>query len=121
MSEALSASKYLRFISRPDGWAVYHSLFGNLSLMDTAGKEFIEAFSDSATVDEAARSFSSFGPSMLESYANLLVSRGFLIPAGEDDYSIIEDDQRLREENLHTGYLVLFSYTHLTLPTILLV
>jgi uncharacterized protein len=106
MPEALSASKYLRFISRPDGWAVYHSLFGNLSLMDTAGKEFIEAFSDSATVDEAARSFSSFGPSMLESYANLLVSRGFLIPAGEDDYSIIEDDQRLREENLHTGYLV---------------
>ena len=74
--------------------------------MDAAGKKFLEAFSDYATVEQASRSLRGYVPSTLHSYANLLISRGFLVPAGADDYSIIEDDQRLRAENLHTGYLV---------------
>jgi len=38
--QRLSASTHLRYIRRRDGWAVYHSLFGNLSLLDPPGKRF---------------------------------------------------------------------------------
>ncbi|HEX8089099.1 MAG TPA: radical SAM protein [Blastocatellia bacterium] len=106
MSEAFSQSRFLRFIPRSDGWAVYHSLFGNLSLIDDKGKKFIEAFSDSATIEQASRAMRGYPRSTLRSYANNLISQGYLVPSGCDDYSIIEEDQVLRKGHLHTGYLV---------------
>lgn len=106
MPELFCRSRFLQVIPRPEGWAVYHSLFGNASLMDTPGKDFLDAFANSASIEDAARRFPVFDWPTVRSYANLLISRGFLIPAGADDYSVIEADQRRRKAHLHTGYLV---------------
>jgi uncharacterized protein len=106
MSREFNPSRFLRFVRRRDGWAVYHSLLGNLAVLDTAGKQFLEAFSESAAIEEAAQTFPSFSGERLRSYANRLISRVFLIPAGADDYSLIEENRRWRQANLSTGYLV---------------
>lgn len=106
MSRRFSVSTYLRFVRRDDGWAVYHSLFGNLSLLDTAGKDFLQAFSKSATTEEAATSWPAYPLATLCSYANQLVIRGFLIPTKCDEYSIVQEDERLRKQHLQRGYLV---------------
>jgi uncharacterized protein len=104
--QKLATSKYLRLVQRDDGWGAYHSLFGNLSLLDADGKRFLEAFGESATIDEASEAFGEQPGDALRSYANDLIIRGFLVPEGSDEYSIVEDDERMRKERLQTGYLV---------------
>jgi len=50
MSRSFLQSRYLRFVPRADGLAVYHSLFGNLALIDEPGRELLDAFSRPATI-----------------------------------------------------------------------
>jgi uncharacterized protein len=106
VSRAFLPSRYLRFIPRSDGLAVYHSLFGNLALIDDAGREVLDAFSRSATIDEAAGMLSSRPYDAVRAYANDLILRGFLLPSGCDEYVFVDDDQQKRIANLKSGYLV---------------
>src|SRR5262245_41782523 len=105
MSDRFRQSRFLQMIQRLDGWAAYHSLFGNLALLDASGKDFLEAFSAGATIEEAASRLS-LDEARTRSYANLLIGRFFLIPDGADDYSLIEEDQQFRRDHLRSGYLV---------------
>ncbi len=106
MSGKFSASNYLHFVPRDGGWGVYHSLLGNLSIIDGVGRKVLESFSDAATIEQAASAHSSVSPSAFRSYANDLIIRRFLLPAGCDESSLVEENQRLRKEQLQTGYLV---------------
>ena len=101
-----SPSAYLRYVARSEGWGVYHSLFGNLTLMDGPGKGLLEAFSGSAAIDEVAAAFPAVPPSTVRSYANDLIIRGFLVPSGCSEYALVEENQTLRRERLQSGYLV---------------
>jgi uncharacterized protein len=105
-SRSFSMSKYLHSVPRSDGYAVFHSLFGNLSLLDSAGQDFLQAFSQGATIADAVKTLPAYSPAILDSYANQLIIRGFLIPSGCDEYSIVEENARLRKEHLQSGYLV---------------
>ena len=106
MSPSFLPSRYLRFTPRSDGLAVYHSLFGNLALMDDAGRELLDAFSRPATIDEVAQSLPSRPAEAVRAYANDLIIRGFLVPEGCDEYVLVEDDEQKRIANLKSGYLV---------------
>ncbi len=106
MSGTFSPSTYLRFVPRDDGWGAYHSLLGNASIIDDAGRRLLDSFSGGATIEEAASAQTWLSPAVVRSYANDLIIRGFLLPAGCDEYSLVERSQRLRKEHLQTGYLV---------------
>lgn len=106
MSRSFLRSRYLRFVPRTDGLAVYHSLFGNLALIGETGRELLDAFSRPATIDDAAKALCSWPPEAVRAYANDLIIRGFLLPAGCDEYALVEDDRQKRIANLKSGYLV---------------
>jgi uncharacterized protein len=106
LTRKFSPSAYLQFLPRSDGWAVYHALFGNLSLIDQAGKDLIKAFAGSAAINETSRKLPPYAPSALRSYANDLVIRGFLVPTGCDEYCLVEENETVRKERLQSGYLV---------------
>ncbi len=104
--QAFSSSAYLRTLRRPDGWAVYHSLFGNLTILDGASKQFLESFARPATLDEAVARFPSPAKGSLRSLANQLVIRSFLMSASANEFCLVEESARVRRERLHTGYLL---------------
>lgn len=106
MAERFRRSRFLQVVPREDGWAVFHSLFGNLALLDTGGKAFLDGFSDIASIEDAASQVADLPAAVLRSYANLLIARHFLIPDGLDDYALVEEDQQYRQANLRSGYLV---------------
>lgn len=106
MAHSFSPSRYLRFIQRDDGLAVYHSLFGNLGLIDDAGLDLLNVFSPGLTIDQVVAMRPSQLPSTLRNYANDLIIRGFLIPLGCDEYVLVRDDEQKRIANLKSGYLI---------------
>ena len=51
-------------------------------------------------------SFASHSPAELRSYANRLIGRGFLVPTGSDERSLVDENERVRRDRLRSGYLV---------------
>jgi uncharacterized protein len=99
-------SPYVRTVARDDGWATYHSLFGNLTLLDRAGTEILEALRGGGTIDDLWSRLPMYSPRALRSFANDLVIRGFLTPTGTDEYCFVQEDESARREHLRSGYLV---------------
>jgi len=98
--ELLHRSQHLHVIQRSKDYAVYHKLFGNLSLLDGAALSLLERFSAPMAAQEVAR-----GEEELELVQEFR-ERFFLVPAGEDERSFVEDDKAFRSENLESGYLL---------------
>ena len=103
---SVETSRYVRRVLRPDGVAVYHSLFGNLALLDPAGAELVEHFREAGTAFGAVQRFPHHEAVDVIQYMNLLVQRGFLVAAGHDEYSLIEEHRRRRLERAGAGHLV---------------
>lgn len=93
-------------VHRPDGWAAYHSLFGNLRLLDEPARAFVQAFLPSATIEDAASGFPHHSLSKLQSLANEFIISGFLVPEGADEYCLVDENMSLRKHFLRTGYLI---------------
>lgn len=92
------SSKYLQVLQRENDYAVYHSLFGKLCLVDKQGIDILNEFSTAKPIlcEENRK----------ENFLRQMVERGFVQPANYDEYTLIENHKKNRMENLSTGFLV---------------
>ena len=104
--ENLALSKYVKIVERPKDFAVYHSLFGQLCLLDSEGLSFLKSFQTPMTTDEARSKYSNYDQKELESYIDNFKSRYFLIPEGYEEYDIMKQDMDYRKQNASSGYLI---------------
>lgn len=102
----VETSRYVRLVPRPDSVAIYHSLFGNLALLDPAGAELVEHFREAGTALGAVQRFPHHEAVDVIQYMNLLVQRGFLVAAGHDEYALIEEHRRRTLERAGSGHMV---------------
>ena len=102
----LVISKYLQIIPRKTDYAIYHSLFGNLELINYAGKKLLETFNTPKSINEVIATFDKYDPSIVCRYINDLQTRCFLVQNGIDEYNFIESNYKNREQHLSTGYLI---------------
>lgn len=104
--QKLKVSKYLRIVPRGVDFAVYHSLYGNLLLVDAEGKALLQAFGGGCFIDEAIRKFSAYDASVVWSYVHELRMRDFLVTDDADEYGLVHADALRREKQLEKGYLL---------------
>jgi uncharacterized protein len=104
--QKLIVSKYLQIVPRNTDYAVYHSLFGNLELINSEGKNLLELFKTSNSIDKVVDTFEKYEPSTIWSYINDLRTRSFLIQDGINEYELIEADYDKRKQYLQSGYLI---------------
>jgi uncharacterized protein len=102
----LVQSQYLRILNRPtEGLAfLYHSLFGNLHLVDSKSIELISWFTKPATTNDIPGS-----PDDAEGNRNLVkefCSLYYLVPEGFDERVLTERELSLRAASLDTGELI---------------
>jgi uncharacterized protein len=104
--ENLELSKYVRIVERACDFAVYHSLFGQLCLIDKDGLLFLKSFQSPMTAEEAKSKFADYDSKKLEAYIQNFISRYFLIPEGYEEYEIMQRDMDYRRQNASEGYLI---------------
>ena len=104
--KTLRTSKYLHTIRRTDGFALVHSLFGQLSLADPRTVEFLETLRQPAPLERIISEHSNGDSEGLASLVGELERRSLLVPADSDEYEAVERDMRFRELCLPSGYLV---------------
>jgi uncharacterized protein len=104
--QELIISKHLQIVPRDTDYAVYHSLLGNLELVDSEGKRLLEAFAASNSISEVVSAFGDYQPSLIWSYISDLRTRSFLVPRGINEYELIEANYDSRKRCLNSGYLV---------------
>lgn len=105
MSE-FKASQYVQIVPRTDGYAAYHSLFGNLTLLDADAMRLLKALATPARLDDLQMRLPGYGADSLRSLANQFIIQGLLVPAGVDEFSLVAASGDLRRQRLGTGYLV---------------
>jgi uncharacterized protein len=104
--QKLITSKYLQIVPRSTDYAVYHSLFGNLELIDAEGINLLEAFRTSKSINEMAAAYNEYEFSTIWSYINDLRTRSFLVQEGSIEYDLIEADYNRRKQYLKKGNLI---------------
>jgi uncharacterized protein len=104
--QKLVVSKYLQIVPRKIDYAIYHSLFGNLELIDYEGKKLLDAFKTSNSIDKVVDLFDKYESSALLYYINDLQRRNFLVQDGINEYELIEEDYNRRKQYLQSGYLI---------------
>lgn len=102
----LKVSKYLQIVPRRKDFAVYHSLYGNLMLVDAEGKAVLESFNGGCSIDKAVKKFGTYDDSVIWSYVHDLRMRDFLVTDGCDEYEPVRNDAARREQRYEKGYLL---------------
>ena len=102
----LKVSKYLQIVPRKGDFAVYHSLYGNLMLVDAKGKALLELFNGGCSIDEVIKRFDAYDASVIWSYVHDLRMRDFLVIENYNEYEQIRSDAARREQRLEKGYLL---------------
>ncbi len=102
----LKVSKYLQVVPRRKDFAVYHSLYGNLMLVDAEGKTVLESFDGGCSVDKVIKRFDAYNASVIWSYIHDLRMRDFLVTEDCDEYEPVRSDAARREQQLEKGYLL---------------
>lgn len=100
MEHQLKRSRHLHVVQRSNDVAVYHTLFGNLSLLDDDALSLLDSFNTPASPLEVAKSAREL--ELLSEFRERL----FLVPADADERSFIEQDKAFRSANLESGYLL---------------
>lgn len=104
--ERLNLSKYIQIVKRATDYAVYHSLFGQLCLIDQDGIDFLKLFQIPKTINDITQFYNQYNLSEINDYIRELRARCFLVPDTFDEYTIIENGIKERETRLKSGYLV---------------
>jgi len=99
-------SKYLQIVPRTNDYAVYHSLFGNLVLIDSDGMNILETFKAPISISESLAILDNHESSALVAYIYDLRKKNFIVQEGTDEYSLIKYDYNRREQHLQSGYLI---------------
>jgi uncharacterized protein len=104
--QKLMISRYLQVIPRKTDYAIYHSLFGNLELIDYEGKKLLDIFKTANSIDEIVNLLDKYEPSALLDYINDLQRRNFLVQEGINEYELIEESYKRRHHYLQSGHLI---------------
>lgn len=99
----LIQSKYLRIQSREHDYAVYHSLFGHLILLDASALEILNLFGRPLTMYEAVQIH---GNPLAWNYANEFRNREFLVREGANEYDRIKSHANTRINGISSGTLL---------------
>ncbi|MCL6589193.1 MAG: radical SAM protein [Firmicutes bacterium] len=105
-STTYQLSKYLKVIPRPDGFALYHSLFGGLCLVDSPIMELLKAFEGPKSPQQVLAEYPQYTPEYLDSFLKVFIPRQFLTNPPFDEYGVIEQRMEERKKRLETGQLV---------------
>ncbi|MCL6450285.1 MAG: radical SAM protein [Acetobacteraceae bacterium] len=97
-AKRLVRSRYLQVIPRSDGFAVYHSLFGNLKLVDRSVLDILERFGQPRHPEEADGG--------VGDTVRALRDLRYLVEEGTDERDVIEQRLREREAALRRGALI---------------
>ncbi|UZJ37035.1 radical SAM/SPASM domain-containing protein [Prosthecochloris sp. SCSIO W1103] len=99
----LRTSKYLRYIARHDGFALYHSLYGGLCIVDSDIRYLFEVFQTSRSAHEVVTAGCAFDELRIQSFMQLFEERGFLVEDGSNESGQLEDYLETMEKRLHKG------------------
>ncbi len=101
-NENLQTSKYVRIVPRSDGFAVYHSLFGGVCVVDKEILELFEFFRSPQSLNEIIDT-KEYSIEHIKSFINVFKPRYFLVDPDFDEYDLIKQKIDHRREYLHTG------------------
>jgi uncharacterized protein len=100
--EKLQTSKYLRIVPRPEDFAVYHSLFGGICIVDREILALFELFNSPQSLNEITGT-GEYSIERIESFVRTFKPRYFLVNPDFDEYGLIEKKINHRKKHLHTG------------------
>lgn len=99
--EMLQTSKYVQIVPRLKDFAVYHSLFGGICIVDKEIIQLFELFHSPTSLNEVITK--GYPPEHIESFVNVFKPRHFLINPDVDEYDPIKEKIDHRRNHLHTG------------------
>jgi len=97
-------SKYVVEVKRRDGYALYHSLFGNLCLLDKQSLNLLKSFKNAKTIQVVLKKYES--QTVQKKAQDLLkefLRREFLIRSGTDEYSEFKKYVKNQNKNIDKG------------------
>jgi uncharacterized protein len=103
MEERLQTSKYLQAMSRVDGFALYHSLYGGLCLVDKNIQDLFNTLYTPRSGRELWRSTGTYEEKQIESFMRIFKAKEFLVDPGIDEYAVFKERKRGLEKRLHLG------------------
>ncbi len=101
--EKLQASKYLKIIPRGENFAIYHSLFGGICIVDKKLLEMFELFNSPKTLNEVMIEVKQYSVEHIKSFINLFKPRHFLVNPGFDEYDLVKQKIDHIKEYLQSG------------------
>jgi uncharacterized protein len=104
INEKLQLSKFVRIIERENDYAVYHSLYGGLCLIDSGILELLRAFEDPKLPSEYLNKNFRYSEEYIESFLKVFMPKHFLVSPECNEYALIEQKKRDRKNNLQTGW-----------------
>lgn len=103
MKERLQKSRYLQIVSRIDGFALYHSLYGGLCIVDENIKDVLDIFHTPITKLEALNAAKVFKEHKINSFMQIFRSKGFLVKPESDEYGALKRKIMDIDKHLHLG------------------
>jgi len=107
-NKKLQLSKYLRIVPRPKDYALYHSLYGALSLADKNTVKFLRNFKKPKTLTEALdryRGYSSEDIKSVKSLIRAFQKRDYLVLSDTDERNAVNEEIKYRSDHLEDGYV----------------
>lgn len=99
--EMLQTSQYVQVVRRSNDFAVYHSLFGSICIVDKKIIELFELFNSPTSLKEVITK--GYLPEHIESFVHVFKPRHFLVNPDVDEYDLIKKKIDHRSKFLHTG------------------
>ena len=103
IDEKLQSSKYLRIIPRSEDFAIYHSLFGGLCIIDKKILKLFELLNSPKSLNEVMLYTNEYSVDFIESFINLFKPRHFLVNPDFDEYDLIKQRIDSRKKHLQSG------------------
>ncbi len=101
-TQKLQTSRYLRVVPRSEDFAVYHSLFGGICIVDREILRLFELFQSPKSLDEVV-STGEYSAEQVESFVRVFTPKYFLVAPDFDEYDLIRKKINHRREYLQTG------------------
>ena len=104
MKERFQISKYLQIIQRTDNnFALYHSLYGGLCIVDKNIKEVLKSFQTPKSEQEALIINKDFNAKQINSFIQIFRSKNFLVKQNIDEYSELNRRIQNIDKQLNSG------------------
>lgn len=99
--EMLQTSHYVQIVPRLNDFAVYHSLFGGICIVDEEIIQLFELFHSPHSLNEVIQK--GYLPEHIASFVTVFKPRHFLVNPAVDEYGLIKEKIDHRRKFLHTG------------------